>query len=142
MTSPVEEQSAPPKLYEHCVTVFEQMREEATPAQVEGTHALVYEGFLTRLFNKLSLATPYYTSVMQALRKMGCVKQLSRGGGASPSKWELLQEPTVELFTNAQAKRLVDNSWRGQVTQQLHDITERVGDLEEILAAITEQKAS
>src|ERR1700755_1130274 len=127
MTSPAEEQSAPPKLYEHCVTVFAQMRKEATATQVEGSHALVYEGFLTRLFNKLSLATPYYTSVMQALRKMGCVKKLSRGGGAPPSKWELLQEPTVELLNNAQAKKLVDNSWRGQMTQQVHDLNERVG---------------
>ena len=139
MTSPPEEQSAPPKLYEHCVTVFEQMKKEAAATSVEGTHAFVYEGFLTRLFNKLSLATPYYTSVMQALRKMGCVKQLSRGGGASPSKWELLQEPTVELFTAAQTKKLHDNTWRGQLEHQVRDLNERVDDLEEILSAITEK---
>jgi len=140
MTSPQEEQSAPPRLYEHCLTVFEQMRTEAKPAAVEGAHALVYEGFLTRLFNRLSLATPYYTSVMQALRKMGCVRQLSRGGGASPSKWELLTEPTIELFTGAQVKKLHDNTWRGQMQQQVSDLRDRLDDVEEMVAAMTEVK--
>jgi hypothetical protein len=140
MTSLQEEQTAPPKLYEHCLTVFEQMRTEAKPTAVEGTHALVYEGFLTRLFNKLSLATPYYTSVMQALRKMGCVKQLSRGGGASPSKWELLQEPTLELFNSSTAKRLHDNTKMGQLQQQVSDLRDRLDDVEEMVAAMTEVK--
>jgi hypothetical protein len=116
------------------------MKLEAKPVEVEGTHAFVYEGFLTRLFNKLSLATPYYTSVMQCLRKMGCVKQLSRGGGASPSKWELLQEPTVELFTATQARKLHDNTWRGQMQQQVSDLRDRLDDVEEMVAAMTEVK--
>jgi len=140
MTSLQEEQTAPPKLYEHCLTVFAQMKLEAKPTAVEGAHAFVYEGFLTRLFNKLSLATPYYTSVMQALRKMGCVKQLSRGGGASPSKWELLQEPTLDLFTSSMTKRLHDNTKLGQLTQQVGDLNVRLTDVEDILSAITDQE--
>lgn len=142
MTTPAEE-GAPPKLFEHCITVFEQMKRESSATEIEGSHALVYEGFLTRLFSGLELATPYYTSVMQMLRKMGCVRQLSRGGGASPSKWELLEEPTLELFEASATKKLHDNTFQNMVLAQLRDISQRVHDLEAFRdAVISEEKAS
>src|ERR1700746_4209559 len=89
-------EEAPPRLFEHCLSVCAAMKSQAAPTTIEGQHALVYEGFLTRLFSELQLATPYYTSVMQRLRKMGCVRQLSRGGGNSPSRWELIKDPEGE----------------------------------------------
>jgi hypothetical protein len=139
MTSAAPEE-APPKLYEHCLTVFGQMKKEAKATTIEDEHALVYEGFLTRLFNQLELATPYYTSVMQRLRKMGCVRQLSRGGGAAPSKWLLVDDPTWELFDGSENKLLRDNTWKGQVNGQLLALQDRIQALEDIFESMLDQE--
>jgi hypothetical protein len=102
-------ESAPPKLFEHVCRVFEAMRRGATPEQLkEGDstrHAFVYEGHTTKLFRELGLATPYYTSVLQRLQRMGCIRQLSRGGGSAPSRWELLKDPEFGEFDNAGDKK-------------------------------------
>lgn len=140
MTTPEE---APPKLFEHCNKVFSAMKAEAKPTQIEGEHALVYEGFLTRLFNQLELATPYYTSVMQRLRKMGCVRQLARGGGNAPSKWLLLDDPSWEAFEGSEQKKLRDSTWKGQMEGQFKALQDRVEILEGYFEAMmTEEKAS
>jgi hypothetical protein len=100
------EDSAPPKLFEHVLRVFAEMRRHAVPQMTpdagEESHVLVYEGYLTHLFRDLGLPTPYYSSVMDRLKVMGCVRQLSRGGGSSPSRWELLQDPDFEDFQAAE----------------------------------------
>ena len=129
--SPAEE--APPRLFEHCITVFGRMKTTSLPTQIEGQHALVYEGFLTRLFGELGLATPYYTSVMTRLKKMGCVKQLSRGGGNSPSKWELIKEPDWELFEATEQLRSHPDTKIGQLQGQVASLNTRVAALEELV---------
>jgi hypothetical protein len=133
-------EEAPPKLFEHCLVVFGQMKREARPTQIEGQHALVYEGFLTRLFGQLSLATPYYTSVMQRLRKMGCVRQISRGGGNAPSRWELIKDPTWEEFEAAEHHRLRRDTQLGQLQGQVADLNARVHKLEEIVGLMVDQE--
>ena len=135
---------APPKLFLHCSAVFERMRAEAKPTEIESMHALVYEGFLTRLITQdLHLATPYYTSVMHMLKKMGCVRQLTRGGGPSPSTWELIQEPTWELYEAAEeAKPKPRNDWRGQTEDVQRQLLERVAQLEDQMHIVMEELAS
>src|ERR1700742_3987033 len=97
---------APPRLFLHCSAVFEKMKAQSKARQVEGDHALVYEGFLTKLIcEDLGLATPYYTSVMHYLKAMGCVRQLARGGGPTPSLWELMHEPDIEAFERVESQK-------------------------------------
>jgi hypothetical protein len=126
-----EYESAPPKLFIHCITVFEQMRREATYCELtdrgETRHVPVYEGFLTKLFQKLGLATPMYTLVMRRLQKMGCVRQLSRGGGSAPSRWELIEEPEYGAFEEAENKK---------PSTRLSVVEDHVGDIEARLAAL------
>jgi hypothetical protein len=135
---------APPKLLEHCSAVFEKMKSEAKPRTVEGDHALVYEGFLTHLITQdLHLATPYYTSVMNRLKKMGCVRQLSRGGGPSPSIWELITEPTLDAFEAAEATRSKPKQdWRGQTDDVMKAMLNRIDTLEDQMATVMEELAS
>lgn len=104
-----------PQMYDHCTRVYAAMSKEAKEEiveidlEVEGKQLsmadlqvpptrLVYEGHLTKIFNQLELATPYYTSVLTHLKKMGCVQQLRRGGGSQTSRWELIKEPDVSDF--------------------------------------------
>lgn len=82
-------------LQSHCERAYEFMLEEAT---YHG-EALIYEGFLTHLItDKVGLSIPYYARIRGLLVDMGCIRQLKRGGGTSPSQWEMITEPTGALF--------------------------------------------
>ena len=87
-----------PAVYHHCVTVWKEMDSTAADDD-EGQR--VYTGHLTKLFRKVGLSVPYYTNVMNHLKRMDCVRQLYRGGGGTPSRWVLLQEPTTILFESS-----------------------------------------
>jgi hypothetical protein len=136
------EAQAPPKTFEHCMVVFESMRKASAPAVIEGKHALVYEGFLTRLFAELHLATPYYTKVMRLLKEMECVRQLSRGGGNSPSRWELLKEPDPDAFDAADGTRVKTQTKLGQALDSTVILAKRVDDLEMKVDLLIEERAS
>jgi hypothetical protein len=134
---------APPSLFLHCSSVFELMRKRAEATTIEGTHALVYKGFLTHLITQdLELATPYYTHVMHRLKKMNCVRQLQRGGGPSPSTWELLQEPTLELYEAAEERKAKPQTWKGQVDEVQQAMLGRIDTLEEQMRVVLEELAS
>jgi hypothetical protein len=134
---------APPSLFLHCSSVFELMKKRAKPEVIEGTHALVYRGFLTHLITQdLELATPYYTHVMHRLKKMNCVRQLQRGGGPSPSTWELLEEPTLELYESVEEKKTKPMTWKGQTDEVVQRLLTRVETLEEQMAVVLEELAS
>jgi len=103
-----EEQQVMPALYLHCETVYRAMQNLAKVERADGDSAIsmmVYTGFTTHLFEQLSLSVPYFTSVMSALKRMGCVRQLRRGGGNSPSQWELIREPSREAFLDYMPRR-------------------------------------
>ena len=113
--------TAVPAMFNHCRQVYEEMlgtaREywadsgtgDPRPLLVEdhpeppyqgAVTVRVWEGFLTKLVNeKLRFSTPYFSHVRNNLIAMGCIRQLQRGGGSSPSRWELLCEPDLEKFT-------------------------------------------
>ena len=133
---------APPKPFEHCSTVFEAMKKQAKPQVIEGEHALVYEGFLTQLFAKLGLAIPYYTKIMNYLKAMGCVQQLSRGGGNSPSRWALIEEPTWDKFEAVDDSRSKSQTKLGQTADMTKNLARRVDALEQIVGALVEKEVS
>lgn len=92
-----------PALYHHCAKVFQALKDNAKVHQEDDgeggvVNILVWEGFLTKMFGDLDLSVPYYTKCTQALKNMGCIRQLRRGGGNSPSQWEIIQSPTPALF--------------------------------------------
>lgn len=94
------EDEVTPALFHHCVQTYEAMFKKATRQQFDsGSYGVVYEGALTQLVTQeLNLSVPYYTHVTRALKQMNCIRQLRRGGGSSPSQWELITAPTEEVF--------------------------------------------
>lgn len=126
------EDKAPPALFEHCQKVYAAMLREAKPLDVIGEdkaevrrdgdsveivadrkRIMVYEGFLTQLITgKLNLSVPYYTSTRQNLIRMGCIRQLRRGGSTTPSQWELVYEPTLEAFMKNRGNKPVAGNSR------------------------------
>jgi len=124
------------------MTVFEAMRKKSTPTEIEGVHALVYEGYLTRLFGDLGLAIPYYTKIMNMLKAMGCVRQLARGGGQSPSRWELIKDPTWDLYEPLEDTRSKSQTKLGQTSDMTKNLARRVDALEQLVEALVEKEVS
>lgn len=123
MTLPIQK----PAIMDHCIAAYDAMVEEAVTEE-EG---LVYEGFLTKLIlNSLNLSMPYYTKVTKELKRMGCIHQLRRGGSTTPSRWLLLQEPTMILFEDSPVNTELTGTDRVSVLEQrVRDNTERLNTL-------------
>ena len=134
-------------LYDHCITVFDEMFKEAEPEPApdlrEGLGApdgedvvtssgyMIWTGHTTQLFARLGMATPYYTTVMQTLKKMGCVEQVKRGGGNSMSKWRLVRRPEEQFFEAAEKLKKPIQGTQKALEQQVRDLNNRVLTLED-----------
>lgn len=130
----------PPALYRHCKMIYDKMMERAHEETHEDGSMIVYVGFLTHLIQELSLSSPYYTFGTQALKKMGCIRQLSRGGGRAQSRWELIRSPTEDLFLlanpdDASKAQLGRQGSNAMLQAQIKDLNNRVNVLEEFMGA-------
>lgn len=126
-----------PAMFDHSVAVYNEMRANAKPVGVEGEgRMLVWEGFLTKLTKRLGLSTPYYTMVRRELIRMGCIRQLRRGGGNSASQWELVKKPTQELYNTADDSTNKAPSRLDTVDQRIKDIHERLCVVEQQMGTI------
>ena len=120
--------------------VYAAMLGEANAVVGESDNKMVvYEGFLTSLITgKLNLSVPYYTSVMKALKRMGCVRQLRRGGGNSASQWELITEPTIEAFENQREIKPKQPTQLEVANEQILALSSRLSALEEWQEGVNE----
>lgn len=138
-----------PVLFNHCKDVYAAMlRSSSKQSFIEDgqtKEAVLYEGFLTKLVTEdLHLSVPYYTSVMRALKKMGCVEQVRRGGSTSPSQWRLYFEPTEDLFKNkAGGKKRASSQHDSRLSQVegiVQTLNQRVTTLENILRNLADEE--
>ncbi len=127
-------ENVPPALFEHVSTIYSAMKETA---KEESDGTTVWTGFATHLFEEKGLSIPYYTQVMRMLQAMDCLRQLRRGGGSAPSKWLLVQDPTLVQFDKACE---IPGAYRGsksaQTDQMLRDLSSRIGELEDRVEAL------
>lgn len=129
-----------PALWRHCCEVYAAMEAEAETKTLYEREHLVWEGFLTKLFKALGLNVPTYSAVKNELTNMGCIRQLRRGGGPTPSVWVLFGAPDVKKF-NEQPKSLITKSGARKRTatdilqQQINDLRDRINLLEEAMAS-------
>ena len=128
---------APPALFVHCCKVYELMQQESVlrPMPNGGEDALIWEGSLTQLITRqANLALPFYTSVTRRLKSMGCIHSLRRGGGSSPSVWQLLKEPEYGDYLgcgDAGGKGVIKKHDQVVLVQRVNDLSKRVLELEE-----------
>jgi hypothetical protein len=97
----------------------------------EARHALIWEGHTTKLFRNLELPTPYYSSCLNRLADMRCIRQLSRGGGSAPSRWELLDDPSLEGFLSAETDKTKRTTRIGMVEEQVVSLNSRLQAIED-----------
>lgn len=138
-----------PVLYSHCRDVYEAMLRSSSKQEYKDDdgsqkEAVVYEGFLTKLVTEeLHLSVPYYTTVMRALKKMECVRQVRRGGSTSPSQWQLYFEPTEKLFVEkagVTSKRNTQTTRLEQAENSIQALNRRVTTLETALQNIIREE--
>lgn len=121
-----------PALFGHTTRVYNAMLDSA--AEGIGTE-VVYRGHLTRVFQELGLSVPYYTSVMQALKQMGCVEQIRRGGGGGESEWSLFKPPTPDLFTAKMPTPRRRQTVADMAAQRAQDAHDRLNNLETFIGS-------
>jgi hypothetical protein len=126
-----------PVMFTYCRQVYDTMLAQAYKAggrkgpDGEEPVQIVYEGKLTELFKRLHLSVPYYTYVRQHLIRMGCIRQLRRGGGTSMSQWEMIREPTEELWREAEGYKQPPKDKTSMLEQQIRGLSERFNQLAE-----------
>lgn len=128
----MEEEKPTSMVYDHCMTVYNEMASQAR----EEDDGSIYEGHLTKLFAMLQMSTPYYTLIMSKLKEMGCVEQLRRGGGNSPSRWRLLKTPSEEDFKIAKGKSERPNGRLAAIEQRIGDLNKRINNQDEEIKAL------
>ena len=129
-----------PVKFSRCLEVYKIFEEEAQEEPVleyENRMAKVWTGRTTQMFVDRKLAQPTYTPVLWKLRAMGCIQQLSRGGGGQPSRWLILYPPTQELFDETPdrpnsnpTERDINRSFRSDLTTFINALVKRVEELE------------
>jgi len=121
-----EEQQVLPAIFEHCRNVYNLMEEEAKLVD----NALIWEGHLTKLFARLHLSVPYYTSVTRELKRMDCIRQRRRGGGNAASQWEVVMPPSEELFL--EHRTYLTNRKKSRIER----VEQQVRELQSIVAKV------
>ena len=89
-----------------------------------------FEGLVQDVIEPLPYSNSYYAHANRHLRAMGCVSEISRGGGHyGRTKLLLVQPPTEELYTQVVRRRELE-----PVTYQRDaDILDRIRRIEERL---------
>jgi hypothetical protein len=135
-------------IFGHTCSVYEAMFERATRVPIDGLenqYMVVYEGRLVNLVTQeLYLSVPYYSRVTQLLKKMGCARQLKRGGGSSNSQWELVKEPTLEDYLALVEKepdlgKTGGAAQRGPKAAEFEALSQQVRDLHKLYLEVKQQ---
>lgn len=140
------QEDAPDSLFFHCNDVYEKMMTHSKEVETEdgmGT-MIIYEGHLTHLFTReMHLSTPYYTKVTRALKRMGCIRQVRRGGGPQPSQWEMIRNPTRSSFEYDKPKPEKQGSTKIEMLEdQMMQHNKRLQALEDALMGIVQEEVS
>jgi len=138
------QEALPTKLI-HCQNVYTTMRESAEEFKADGSvPIIVWEGYFTALMRDLNLAVPYYSMVKNLLEKMGCIRQLRRGGGNAKSQWELLKPPTLGLWeglpddTTGATRTPANESSVRALQQQVIMLSQRLDSMERNLGVLVD----
>lgn len=128
-------EAAMPAPYRHSFALYDLLDKEAEVMLVEGQLVRVWSGHMTKMVTDgLGLSLPYYTKILTLLKASNCLQQLQRGAVLTPSKWILLQTPTLELFDAVSKNSPLQTTSRLRTQandQKMKDINTRVNELED-----------
>lgn len=121
-------------LLQQCFELYNAMEETA-----DDTYGglPLWEGFLTQLLDDIGLGREKYGRIVRLLQDMGCIDQVKRGAGGSPSRWVLAYAPTVDAF-HAAKEAPAKNKQRAvdPIEQRLKDLQTVVINLADRVKAL------
>lgn len=82
-----------PALYRYACAMYEAMQDEAGDRTVEGVTYRVYEGFITKTWQRVSSSNNYMSQVISLLEEYNCIATITKGVRNSPSEAALLRHP-------------------------------------------------
>lgn len=132
----VEKQPKQPKIVSYMAALYDIMATTATHVNPgDGENILVWQGRLIQTCTSVGIPEGYYKKVVDALRKIGSIEQLSTGTrGSNLTAFVLRYPPTAELYDEA----IVKSGWQGltsavspdTLAAQVRDILKRLGGLD------------
>jgi hypothetical protein len=118
-------EASAPAMWDHLKKIYEFMESHSEETTDNEQSIKVYEGFTTRMFQEASVPVPYYGKILDALTEMGCISQLRRGGGTSPSMWALWKPPEYDAYMVIHRKEPINPKiGKSQVLEQRMDALE------------------
>lgn len=87
--------------YMNTLAVYEYMDTNSLDDIIEGQNIRTWTGRTTEILPHLGISPPQYSPIIGKLKAMGCIAQITRGGGGTPSKWALLYKPTPDLYASS-----------------------------------------
>jgi hypothetical protein len=122
-----------PKLFEHCVRLYDLMNEQATDA----SDGRFFIGHMISLIKEIGLSQSYQAKIANRMKAMGCILLVKRGAGPTYSVYKLLQQPTLELFqsTDETGERLLirNQERENALEQRVSDLHRRIQAVEDYL---------
>lgn len=119
------------------------MEDDALKVAGEG---LIYTGYFSVLVQQdMNLPVPYYTEIKGSLVRLGCIEQLHRGGGKTPSVWKLYFPPEPHLFEQSRLQNGVQRRRPASITrleQSILLLNNRLLEVEKVVARLLKEVSS
>lgn len=121
-----------PALLKHSYSAYDLLASLAEPVALdEDNEVLMYTGSVTStLLNIEGINTGNYSMVMNALKVMGCIDQIVKGGGRTKSTIKLNYPPDLTKFLATRETKKHGRAKDRAVQQQVSDIVERLTRVE------------
>lgn len=121
-------------LVEKCCKVYDAMEAESRPMKnMDGFDVQIYEGYVTELIRSLG-ELGNYGPITNQLRKSQAAVPIRRGGGKSPSQWQLNFRPDVETVQPIKAAGVSKpNSRQEDINDELH---QKYGNVSSAIASL------
>ncbi|SRR6266404_3082106 len=119
-----------PKLFTYCSALYAAFDEGAQTTD----NVRVWSGRLLEVCDSIGIPRGGYSRVINMLRKMGCVEQVSRGfRGNALSEFLLFQPPTAEVWSAANVKSASGDLTKAptldRLSAEVSDLQKQIGGL-------------
>lgn len=136
-----EDETDLPKIYYHCLAAYDYMREHGN----EYTEGFYFLGHMNHVYEKAGVPSSYHNRVSKTLFDLGSIDREFRGGGATPSRFRLIQRPTPIMWSrkNAGKSKKINtrvNMLDERITRNTNKIIELEAEIETLKTLLQRMK--
>lgn len=117
-----------PKLYEHTLAMYNELRNRAEP--LDNGDTMRFEGSKVEAFRAIGVSQAYYSPIFDALTELGCIEQIQRGASRLPSVILLHHPPESEDFAAIYHVALTKPTPLDTIRQEVDDLRRRLPEID------------